>query len=171
MDTLSGYINARVYSPNEARELLDMNPYPGGDTYENPAISPGAGDGDKDEDNDKDAPEDANKAAIRAHLRHMIGVEANRVLASAGNKRNYSGWAESFYVEWEVTFANSIESLGGDRELATTHCHDSQTELLEIFSSVPPDGLADAVSEMVTVWPDRAELLVEAITNKEPINV
>jgi len=34
-------ITARILSPNECREKEDMNPYEGGDTYENPAITPG----------------------------------------------------------------------------------------------------------------------------------
>ena len=34
-------ISARIFSPNECREKEDMNPYEGGDTYENPAITPG----------------------------------------------------------------------------------------------------------------------------------
>ena len=48
METITGYIASRVYSPNEGRELLDMLPYDGGDAYENPAISPGEGGADDD---------------------------------------------------------------------------------------------------------------------------
>ncbi len=35
---LSTYITARVISPNEARAMLDLNPYEGGDEYANPSI-------------------------------------------------------------------------------------------------------------------------------------
>jgi HK97 family phage portal protein len=35
---LTKLIASRVMSPNEARDKLDLNPYEGGDTYENPAI-------------------------------------------------------------------------------------------------------------------------------------
>ena len=43
MEILSKGIAARIYSPNDAREMLDRNPYKGGDSYENPAITPGNG--------------------------------------------------------------------------------------------------------------------------------
>lgn len=40
--TLGQGIASRIFSPNEARQKLEMNPYDGGDIYENPAISPGS---------------------------------------------------------------------------------------------------------------------------------
>lgn len=36
-------VTAKILSPNECREKEDMNPYDGGDKYENPAITPGQG--------------------------------------------------------------------------------------------------------------------------------
>jgi len=43
VESLALGINATILSPNEAREKLDLNPYDGGDTYRNPAITPGSG--------------------------------------------------------------------------------------------------------------------------------
>lgn len=40
-ETISRLITARVYNPNEGRELLDRNPYEGGEEFANPAITPG----------------------------------------------------------------------------------------------------------------------------------
>jgi len=42
-EAYSSAITSRVMNPNEVREKEDMNPYEGGDVYENPAISPGQG--------------------------------------------------------------------------------------------------------------------------------
>jgi HK97 family phage portal protein len=38
-------IQNRILNPNEARRLENLNPYPGGDTYENPNITPGTSNG------------------------------------------------------------------------------------------------------------------------------
>lgn len=35
---ISGFVSSRAMSPNEARTWIDLPPYPGGDTYTNPAI-------------------------------------------------------------------------------------------------------------------------------------
>jgi HK97 family phage portal protein len=40
-EAIAKLIGVRVYNPNTARELLDLNPYDGGDEYANPAITPG----------------------------------------------------------------------------------------------------------------------------------
>lgn len=162
MDTISGYIATRVYSPNEGRALLDLNPYEGGDTYENPAITPGSP-GDEEE---SVMPEDANRRAVLAQLNHMIGVEAKRVLGAAGNKRNYVGWIDKFYEEWTETLGNTCDNLG-NRKAAEAHCEQSKEALLEVAGTVTPDGLADAVAELVETWPDRAEALAGQILNKE----
>lgn len=36
-------VTSRIFNPNECREKEDMNPYPGGEEYANPAITPGQG--------------------------------------------------------------------------------------------------------------------------------
>lgn len=40
-EAYSSAITSRIFSPNECREKEDLNPYDGGDKYENPAITPG----------------------------------------------------------------------------------------------------------------------------------
>lgn len=41
ISALAEAVQNRIFNPNEARDKLDINPYEGGDVYENPAISPG----------------------------------------------------------------------------------------------------------------------------------
>ena len=168
IEALGVAISHRIISPNEGREKLDMNPYEGGDEYANPAITPGASGATQD---DPASVEDANRAALVAHLTHMIGVESNRVLNAAGNKRNYVGWVESFYRDWQTTLHQAIESFGGTPELAKIHCQTSHQEIVEVAGSVTADGLADAIAEVVSGWESRSQWLADSILNKEYCSV
>lgn len=168
VESLSMAIQARIMSPNEARERLDMNPYEGGDEYENPAITPGHARDDSSEAGTMTDPEEANRTAIVAHLEHRISVEAGHVLRAAGNQGNYIAWLEKFYDgKWSKTMENAVENIGGDRKLGQQHCERSKNELLEIAGTVTQDGLADAVSEVVSRWPSRAETLAAEIIKGE----
>ena len=173
VESLSMAIQARIMSPNEARERLDMNPYEGGDEYENPAITPGhARDDNNSEAGTVADPEEANRTAIIAHLKHRISVEAGHVLRAAGNQGNYVAWLEKFYDgKWSKTMENAIENIGGDRTLGKAHCERSKNELLDIAGTVTQDGLADAVSEVVSRWPERAETLAAEIIKGELASV
>ncbi len=165
IESLTLAINSRIMNPNEAREKLDMLPYEGGDEFANPAITPGEpGEEDPADSNSPPSPEDANRRAILAHLQHIIGVEANAVLGAAGNKQDYIGWVRYFYdKKWHKTMTRTVQSLGGDPALATSYCNRSKIDLIDLAGSVPNDRLADAVSEMIADWPDRADDIAEDI--------
>lgn len=122
LQALNTAVVSRIMSPNEAREKLDMNPYVGGDTYENPAISPGSpGSGDKNTDKAPDMNPNKARAAIVSRLTHMLNIEHKRV-----SSRMTEGGAmkkiESFYVGWVKTLGDVIEELEGDPTLAQEHC-------------------------------------------------
>src|SRR5690606_5842105 len=96
MEFISQGITARVLSPNEGREMLDMNPYDGGDTYENPAITPGTDSTNKESD---DMPSE------KARITHLIGVEAGKVVDAAVQAtekgKNFVSWLDDFYdTKW-----------------------------------------------------------------------
>lgn len=173
IEALGLAITHRILSPNEAREKLDLNPYDGGDVYENPAITPGQSDSDSEDA--QEAPEeplDANSRAIVAHMEHRLKVEAGHVLRAAGNSGNYISWLDKFYDRrWKNTMENACENLGGSRETGSNHCKQSKDELLEIAGSVTLDGLADAVAEAVEKWPTRAEQLANEILTGDLIDV
>ena len=118
MDTLSKGIASRIYSPNDAREKLDENPYPGGSEYFNPAITPGNGQGQEEPETEE---EPQANAAMIAHLEHLMNVEAKQV-----NKRLKRGETQAqlddWYDDWSITLGDAIEKLGGDRIIAQTHC-------------------------------------------------
>ena len=111
VDTLCKGITHRLWNPNEARERIDMNPYEGGDTYENPAISPGKpGDGDG-----------GNDAAIESRLKHMLGIEQKQVQKFIDNGHSFDH-ISTWYDKWATTLGQVVEELGGDFTAAQNHC-------------------------------------------------
>lgn len=153
----STLISARVINPNEAREWFDMNPYEGGDEFENPAVTPGTPGQSQDDAPD---PNSQNMAALST-IEHMIGVESSRVIAACKSP-NFISKIERFYNKWEQTFADKLESIGLDRDLATEHCQESKDRLFAIADSVTTkEELASEVALAVEDWPTRAHGIVE----------
>jgi HK97 family phage portal protein len=153
-----------VLSANEIRELEDMNPIEGGDTYENPNITPGdpgsrqSGDSDSEESSGTDE-SPANRVESRATLlmlENLIKVEKQRA-EKAASSRNFLAWMDKFYPKWETKLADTLEDLGGDRDLATAHCAESRRQLLEVSGNAQPDTLADSIRECVSGWDARAQ--------------
>jgi hypothetical protein len=161
---LSTYITARVISPNEARAMLDLNPYEGGDEYANPSIDTRQviveEPDDSPEDEDDDSPEDepqgtAGRRAVVSRLRNLLGVEAKRTVDGCRQK-NFADWAEKFYASWEGKLAEVIAEVGGDPNLASHHCEESKRQLIEASGRVKTnEELAAEVGQIVADWPER----------------
>jgi HK97 family phage portal protein len=130
VNTLGNAIRSRIMNPNEAREKLDLNPYDGGDLFENPAITPG-----QRQAPEPDAPDDeeANDArrnaaaklglkAIQSRIKHLAGVERQRIAAAIADGKPMDEWAEAFYASWERSFAAAIGEFGGTNAHAKSHC-------------------------------------------------
>lgn len=152
MAFISQGITARVLSPNEGRQMLDMNPYDGGDEYLNPAI-------DKKEPATKQEQDDA-MTAERSRVAHLIGVEANRVVEAAENAiehgRNYIAWIDDFYTNrWPQKLAKVLAEIGCDSEFAESHCRDSMEQLLKVAGDSTEETLVDNVRRCVHGWTDR----------------
>jgi hypothetical protein len=160
MRTINMGIASRVLSPNEGRELVDMNPYEGGDSYENPAITPGNGTNQRGGEPDTEpARQPARNNATLVHVEHMIGVEAKRAMQAAASSKNFCVWIEEFYGKWATKLADDIERLGGDRELAQRHCQESIAQLLDCADRAKPETLEQVVRDCVNQWPTRAAAL------------
>jgi len=166
---LTKLIASRVISPNEAREKLDMNPYEGGDTYENPAISVAEPSQNSDEttpeteENDAETEQiDAKRRAVVSRLRHLIGIEQQRVSNATKNK-NFVASIEKFYAKWVESLGQVCEELGGTAAMAAEHCEASQAALIEAMTATDPQSLADAVGELTATWGERAETLADSI--------
>lgn len=153
METLSMGVTARIYSPNDAREKLDENPYEGGDEYLNPAIDTKESQGEETTQ---------ARAAILSRIRHMIGVEAGRV-SEATSFRNYVSWLDNFYEKWQGTFSDVVVDCGGDKQIAVDHCRESKEVLLNACGGVKKDALPEAIENIVANWDGRAEAITEQI--------
>jgi hypothetical protein len=140
-----------------------MNPYEGGDTYDNPAIDPRSDTEQVPGDNEPVGP--SNRRVISERVQHLIGVEAKRVNSYASNPNKFIGSIDRFYGSWRDTLGDVVEELGGDRAIAADYCKESHETLLELSGTVGPDDLAGAVAELVATWTGRAEALVEAVCN------
>ena len=172
MITLTGYLKNRVMNPNEVRLKLDMIPYDGGDSYENPAITPGEGSVTEDIDHDGDSDRlDAAGLARRAlsdRFAHLIEIEVKRVNRAAQERGNFTSWVESYYEEHALAmFGEVFESVGSDADMASEHCEFSKNELFDLTEQVTQDDLSAAVAELTQNWPERAGKLADAIIEKE----
>lgn len=173
METLSLGITSRIYSPNEARAYLDLLPVPGGDEFANPAITPGQAGESEQESTDTDTqesatPEDVSRRIVQSRIENLIGVESKHVIRAAkfAPDKNYLEWIDSFYAgKW---LDKMREAIGSEAE---AYCKQHYSELLEMTGMVTPDGLADAVAEVVTAWPKQAKQLTDQLLNKESCNV
>jgi HK97 family phage portal protein len=159
MAFISQGIASRVLNPNEGRDLLDLNPYEGGDEYTNPAIDKKVDNGAGGGANTPNEPgQQANAAAI-AHISHMIGVESNRVKRGSEVSGNFLEWMDNFYAKWESNFADCLELSGFDRDLATHHCNESKARLLDVCGNSTAENLAENVAKCVISWKNRANTI------------
>ena len=156
METFSLGITSRIYSPNEARAKLDMNPYEGGDTYENPAITPGQGASEpppqSEPDNTQTTGEtDTTQAALRVVMSQMIDVECRR-LEKHAKKDDPVRAIEQFYAKWEVTLGNALEKTGCDRTIAARHCEVSKQLLANAFVGNQMEDVPQLVASCIEDW-------------------
>jgi HK97 family phage portal protein len=168
MTALCNGITHRIISPNEAREKLDMNPYDGGDVYENPAVTPGPANPepeepeepeDDTEEESSDSMAQANRSALEETLRSLISREANNAISGARSK-NFCDWIDRNYAKWEPKLADKLEVLGMDRDLARVHCEESRSALLNVAGESTQEKLLPSVTALVRGWGDRVYTLM-----------
>ena len=146
-------VTARIFSPNEARELFDMNPYDGGDEFANPAITPGSPE-DRQQDN----------TAAEATVRNLLKVESRRVI-DAANAKNFLAKVDAFYSGWEERLAKRLAEINPAapaEEIAARHCEESKQQLLDCCECSAAE-LVGRVTECVAGWPDRVEGILESM--------
>jgi phage portal protein BeeE len=174
INSLSTGINARIYSPNEARELLDLNPYEGGDVYANPAITPGAGDemGEDDDPEDDLDESDTGARAMRVVISRVQSVEKNRVIKGCKSK-NFVDWVDGFYARFTSTISDAIRPLLDDRSeiaaetIATEYTEASKAALLDAAGNAKDETeLVAIVGETVAGWDSRVDQILHAISEQ-----
>ncbi len=135
INSLGNAIAHRIYNPNEVREKLDENAYEGGDTFENPAITPGS-------------PGSTESAQNR--LEHMLGIEQKRVNEFLSKGKPFDK-IEHWYQTWSGTLGDVIEKeLGGSRSIAQDHCRDSLNYLRPGRDSIDHSGTAELLVQRIT---------------------
>jgi len=155
MAFISQGIAARVLNPNEGRSLLDMNPYDGGDEYENPnTISPGS-----QQDNQEEPTTDTaeQNAAIKSRIDHLISVESKKVAESAARASaqglNFVEWVDRFYADnWQPKLMQVFDELGLEDTRAIDWCRESKDRLLSCCDYSTMETLAENVEQCVFSW-------------------
>lgn len=148
MEAFSKGIASRIFNPNECRSKLDMNPYKGGEKYENPAITP------TEPAQQSQQGQSAQAKALDVTIRSLMQREANNAISGA-KKKNFIGWIDENYPKWEAKLADKLEELGLDRDLASKHCEQSKSELLAVAGESTEDNLEANVRRVVAGWVNR----------------
>lgn len=164
-------IRSRILSPNEARAAEEMEPYEGGDSYENPNTTPG-----------KATPtESANTEALAAHreliidrAERMLKVEREKVIKASRKDGNFLEWVDRFYSTWPDTVASSLRpvvnavasvttcSQTAD-EIAAEMSRQSRELILNVAGYSYTDNLADNIAEAVEQWDGRADEIANSL--------
>jgi hypothetical protein len=155
MAFISQGIAARVINPNEGRSMLDMNPYDGGDTYENPnTIARGSA----TQTAEQPQPDPAQQnAAIKSRIDHMIDVECKRIVESAAKAAsdgfNFVSWVDNFYEKnWSPKLATVFTELGLEDSRAIAWCEESKQRLLNCCDYSTVETLPENVAKCVFSW-------------------
>jgi HK97 family phage portal protein len=173
-ETLTAGVRGRIITPNEAREVLDLEPIEGGDELQNPAIDVRRAQSDTSDESDEsdtsDTSDRSDDESLRARLRATIAdrlqdlaaVERSRVEAAAAKPGGGLAIRE-FYGRWETTLAKALLPLvpAGDisgemiaAQTARAWCQES----LRLLSGEPLASLT-----VTAGWPDRAARLAESL--------
>jgi HK97 family phage portal protein len=160
MEFVSAGIAACVLSPNEGRAFFDLNPYDGGDKYENPnTVAKGSGKPkpEPEDDTENDTETAATNAAIKSRISHMIDVECKRVSDSAAKASthglNFLQWVDNFYdTTWQPKLESVFVELGLQDVRAAAWCHESKQRLLSCCSYSTMETLPENVDKCVFSW-------------------
>lgn len=156
MAFISQGIAARVINPNEARGMLDMNPYEGGDEYVNPNT---IAKGDLQQPaTQQPKPDPAQQtAAIKSRIDHMITVECQRITDAAAKATsdglNFVQWLDNFYEKnWGPKLAAVFTELSLDASRALAWCDESKHRLLDCCDYSTVETLPENVAKCVFSW-------------------
>lgn len=164
IDAFSVAVSSRIMNPNECRSKLDLNPYDGGDEFINPNIqqsgdNASASSHDTQSGTSDSQPQDSHKQtqnnmAVEQMLRGLIRTEGNNAINASG-KTQFVAWIGKNYPRWEAKLAESLESIGLDRDLARMHCEKSTQILAGLAAKYGGDSLKKAVETEVKTWESR----------------
>jgi HK97 family phage portal protein len=168
--SLCNLLTHTVISPNEAREKLDMTKRENGDEYVNPATTAygdSQGQSEQSQDDSQTSEKESQSSrAVETMLRGLIATEANNAVRGSRSK-NFLEWIDRNYSKWEPKFAEKLEAIGMDRDLARTHCEESKNQLLDVAGQSTPENLEQNVRTIAESWPNRTYSLMGV--NRDPL--
>jgi hypothetical protein len=178
IDSLAIAIQNRILNPNEARAVLEMNPYEGGEYYMNPATSSGADQmgnaaEDAEDENDLedsaesdlvDSPNDKNSKAIKSHLSHLLTVEKNRLIDASKSPNKFLAFMDKFYPKFEETLNRGIAQYCDNSKIAMHWCKDSRRLLMTICDNVTAEDFEAKLKEEIAAWDTRLNKLVKEVS-------
>ena len=185
-----GIVN-EFLSPNEVRRLENMpaRTDEDGDSFRNPNTRGAEAEADPEAEpeaepvdnpggDEETEPVDiaAHKQLIVDRLRHMMGVERQRVKKATTTAGNFINWADNFYANFADTLANALrpclavcqnvstsaKAYTADT-LARLHVEESQRRLLDVAGDSFADTLAANVQREVETWNTRATDLADQL--------
>jgi hypothetical protein len=164
-NVLNSYVASMVISRNEARDKLDLNPVDGGDVFENPHTTSGAGRPPAEQDDDQEAGdgEEQQAQALRrvvqrtaAHVAasvlfdRFLETECDRIEKATGNK-NIVDWIDRNYATWQQTYERQAEAIGVDAAPFVADLLERKQQLLTACEC-QPDELKDKIANLLTQW-------------------
>lgn len=176
---LNTYVSAMIMTRNEARDKLDLNPVDGGDVFENPHTTSGAGRPPADDDQDDDAVDDPSvieddnesdndddqqqaqslRRVVQRTAAHVAAsvlfdrfreTECDRIEKAIGNK-NIVDWIDRNYATWQQTYERQAESIGVDAAPFVAELIERKQQLLTACEC-QPDELKDKITSLLTQW-------------------
>lgn len=112
-------IQSRIFSPNECREMEDMDPYEGGDEYLNPNVDLAGGKSGAAPPETDEEREEAVANLVRSQCQALCEFEANKLAWGAKHAKAWDHWVCDFYGA-EGTYLKAAERLlAGVGHLAT----------------------------------------------------
>lgn len=162
-----------VMNANEVRELEDMNERtdPGGDSYDNPAITvptaqtPGTAPVTENDSPDEsvDTPALAKlRAMVTGTIRGLVQVEVTRV-QQATSKPNFCKWLDEFYSGWAVKLQDVADNCQAAETVGMEWCQASKSRLLDVAGKTDQRGLGEAVRAELTTFSARADKLIDQL--------
>lgn len=170
-------VGSRILSPNECREMEDLNPYDGGDEYANPAIDVLSAGGEEGGGESSEAGEDdhlqpgedpqtqALQNLIRVQCDSLVAFESHKLAWARKNDKNLAAWAADFYRKTFLDAARQRLEAAGALAFVLHHAGDWETAVqshaeksIELLTAA-----ADLGEPFEQALPERASLMARAI--------
>jgi hypothetical protein len=147
--------SASVINANEARSWLDMNPFEGGDSYENPNTTSGK------KPDGAAAPQPAKEnstGVVQNRFKQLLRTEGRQAIAAC-KASNFIAKVETLYAKWVKTWSADI-----GEDAANAHCVKAKSELFDCADKAKTtEQLTELVTELVATWPAKAKTLAKEL--------